>query len=229
LSATLFLSDGVTWMPPSWVYDLVLERLADAVEPEDAALAEGLRAGLSELTGGFSGLDELSTDPFRRVVTAADGVLERTQDVGPEGFSTAARFEEFMYALSEFKALLRVDSRAGPPPTSGTFVLSDAASWSADGWIFDLALEHLSAGARPTESLVSGMLLFARRPPERSVSVAMFSAPRFHALLPGAEYLAVRYGDGEGRSASAPSFYAALAEPTRELAAAILNDPRARR
>jgi len=68
MAGTLEVREDLCWMPAGWGFDHVLERIAEVLYPQDAALAERLLASRpADGTRGLQGGALLSAAPWRPV------------------------------------------------------------------------------------------------------------------------------------------------------------------
>ena len=69
MAGTLEVTEDLCWMPAGWVFDNVLDRIAEVLYPQDTALTELLLAGVTHggWRSGAPGGVLLSTTPWRPV------------------------------------------------------------------------------------------------------------------------------------------------------------------
>jgi len=217
MSGTLKIQDDVTWMPASWAFDEILDRIAAELIASEPSLATALREAMSD-HGGYGDLRELSDEQFHPLLAAARLSFSTVVWAGPQRYGEPEYYQGFMAAFAELKALLRADPRSGEPVRTGRLLLSDMASWTAPSWAFDLVLERMATAVQADHRALT-TLLMSRRTEGNTLPCDLRSldASRFRQLLPTVDWLYQRYGDGQGRSAVAPVLLSTLAARLVEL------------
>src|ERR1039457_7025854 len=110
MAGTLELNARSTWMPAGWIYDGVLQLLADELRRVDPGLSETLRKGLTE-SGGYCDLGSVSPASFRNASRAAEAVLAHTVAQGAAAFHDPAAYPAFTTQLSKLLELIHADAR----------------------------------------------------------------------------------------------------------------------
>jgi len=114
MSGTLEINDNATWMPAGWIFDRVLELLAEEVESADPALSRRLLDARTEVTG-YGDLRQLERSQFLLITEAAQRAYERAEKAGPTPFRDPAFYPGFLRHFRALTELLRMDSRAAAP------------------------------------------------------------------------------------------------------------------
>jgi hypothetical protein len=108
VAGTLEITEEHCWMPPGWIYDNVMERVAAAVEPDHPALAaELLNARIEGGTGGY--LDARCWEHARlsRFADAVELVHAQYDHDGASAFADPEFYPGFMIRLVELREMLR--------------------------------------------------------------------------------------------------------------------------
>ncbi len=87
MSGSRELPDELCWMPAGWVYDDVLDRLAQELETELPAISHMLLQAKPETNGGYLDLIHISVDELLALERAAERAYERLEMDGPSCFS----------------------------------------------------------------------------------------------------------------------------------------------
>ena len=72
MAGTLEVTEDLCWMPAGWVFDNVLERIADVLYPQDSTLAELLLASRTEANGGYLDLRDVNLETLGLLVETAN-------------------------------------------------------------------------------------------------------------------------------------------------------------
>jgi hypothetical protein len=93
MAGTLEVTEDLCWMPAGWVFDNVLERIADVLYPQDSTLAELLLASRTEANGGYLDLRNVNLETLSLLLETANiayGCLARAgvqEDASPEFYT----------------------------------------------------------------------------------------------------------------------------------------------
>ena len=102
MAGTLEVTENLCWMPAGWVFDNVLERIAELLHPQNAALAELLLAARTDANGGYLDLRDVSLETLGLLVETANiayGCLARA------GVQECTSQEFYAGLLTQFQAL----------------------------------------------------------------------------------------------------------------------------
>ena len=102
MAGTLEVTEDLCWMPAGWVFDNVLERIAEVLYPQDAALAELLLASRTDANGGYLDLRDMNLETLGLLLEAANiaySCLTRA------GVQECASPEFYAGLLTQFQAL----------------------------------------------------------------------------------------------------------------------------
>jgi len=102
MAGTLEVTEDLCWMPAGWVFDNVLERIAEVLYPQDAALAELLLASRTDANGGYLDLRDVNLETLGLLLEAANiaySCLTRA------GVQECASPEFYAGLLTQFQAL----------------------------------------------------------------------------------------------------------------------------
>ena len=102
MAGTLEVTEDLCWMPAGWVFDNVLERMADVLHPQDSALAELLLASRTDANGGYLDLRDMNSETLGLLLETANiayGCLAR------EGAQGGASPEFSAGLLAQFQDL----------------------------------------------------------------------------------------------------------------------------
>lgn len=110
MSTFISFPDGRLWWAANWVYDTIVERIADDLVcgPAEEALASWLRGRLCTVQGpgvGCVDLRELSEEDRRLFRAAAQSALRQAILSGPIGWHDPSFFPVW---LKKFRQLLRM-------------------------------------------------------------------------------------------------------------------------
>ena len=72
MAGTLEVTEDLCWMPAGWVFDNVLERIAEVLSPQDAALAELLLASRTDANGGYLDLRDVNLETLGLLLDTAN-------------------------------------------------------------------------------------------------------------------------------------------------------------
>jgi len=72
MAGTLEVTEDLCWMPAGWVFDNVLERIADVLYPQDPALAELLLASRTDANGGYLDLRDVNLETLSLLLETAN-------------------------------------------------------------------------------------------------------------------------------------------------------------
>src|SRR5262249_37711713 len=100
-----------TWMPAGWIYDNLLERVADHVEGANRPLAELLRNACTHRSVGYLDLRSLDAPSFGTIARALDLVRSQVVADGPQAFHDPQFFEGFVQRLDELIQMVTKDPR----------------------------------------------------------------------------------------------------------------------
>ena len=89
-------------MPAGWVFDNVLERIADVLYPQDSALAELLLASRTNANGGYLDLRDMHRETLGLLLEAANIAYGRLAREGTQG---GASPEFYAGLLTQFQDL----------------------------------------------------------------------------------------------------------------------------
>ncbi len=91
MAGTLEATDDLCWMPAGWVFDAVLERIAQVLHPQDPTLAAWLLAARTEASGGYLDLRDLEGERWTRLCQAAEDAYAHLlqEAVPPDGVSAS--------------------------------------------------------------------------------------------------------------------------------------------
>jgi hypothetical protein len=102
MAGTLEVTEDLCWMPAGWVFDNVLERIAEVLYPQDAALAELLLASRTDANGGYLDLRDMNLETLGLLLETANiayGCLARA------GVQECASPEFYAGLLTQFQEL----------------------------------------------------------------------------------------------------------------------------
>jgi hypothetical protein len=91
MAGTLEVTEELCWMPAGWVFDNVLDRIAEVLHPQNAALAELLLAARTGANGGYLDLRDVNLETL--------GLLLETANIA---YGCLARACAQEYASQEF-------------------------------------------------------------------------------------------------------------------------------
>ncbi len=77
MAGTLEVTEDLCWMPAGWVFDNVLERIAEVLSPQDAALAELLLASRTDANGGYLDLRDVNLETLSLLLETANIAYDR--------------------------------------------------------------------------------------------------------------------------------------------------------
>jgi hypothetical protein len=108
-------------MPAGWVFDLVLETLAEDLERGQPDLARKLRNAKTDVSVGFLDLAGLDATTLSTLHQAVERTHDTFQRRGASSFHNPAFFPGFMAKLEELQRLVASDPRLSPrsPVSSG--------------------------------------------------------------------------------------------------------------
>jgi hypothetical protein len=213
MSGTLWLNGDVTWMPASWIFDNVLQRVAGELRSVDADLAEELLFAQTEVRYGYADLRRLDAARFPGLVGAAEQAYELLLLAGPETFHTPTAYEDFMRAFSDLKAMLRSDARAGGNRGMfGQAIFGAGTTWTAEWWVFDLLIEQFAAYTRLRDENLWAVLIRARTAGGvGSLDVRALDADSLRLLLQTVEL--VYTINTHAPASEGPAYYARVVPP----------------
>jgi hypothetical protein len=102
MAGTLEVTEDLCWMPASWVFDNVLERIAEVLYPQDTALAELLLASRTDANGGYLDLRDVNLETLGLLVETANIAYGCLARVGVQGYASQ---EFYVGLLTQFHAL----------------------------------------------------------------------------------------------------------------------------
>lgn len=111
MSGTLVVDDNVAWMPAGWVYNGVLERIAQALDERYAGLRQFLREAQTEYRG-YCDIQSLNVDDFNVVLEAAARAYLKTANEGAAAFRDPKWYGPFVKHFGGLVEILRADPRA---------------------------------------------------------------------------------------------------------------------
>lgn len=111
MAGTLEISQTAVWMPAGWIFDRVLELLAEELQSADPALARILLDSRTEVTG-YGDLRQLERNKFLLIAEAAEGAYKRVETMGPTAFRDPTFYPGFLKHFRMLRDLLRNDPRA---------------------------------------------------------------------------------------------------------------------
>ena len=106
MSGTLIVNANSAWMPAGWVFDLVLDTLAEDLDRVQPDLARKLRHAKTDVSVGFldlAGLEAKTLSTLHEAVERAHGEFQRR---GAASFHNPAFFPGFMAKLEELQQWL---------------------------------------------------------------------------------------------------------------------------
>lgn len=112
MAGTLEINDTAAWMPAGWVYDGVLDLLADKLRDVDPELSSILRRALTAKTG-YGDLTSLSEERFVELLRAAEAVYLETVQEGAAAFYDPSFYPAFIRQLATLIEMIRSDNRSG--------------------------------------------------------------------------------------------------------------------
>lgn len=196
MSSALSVSEGVAWMPRTWVFEVVLERTANVIEPSDEALAHYLR----EPIGHFPYMNFRSFDQqrFNSVAKALHVAYENALEEGDESFSERAYYFKLMHDFSQLKALMPADPRSEKDTfQQGLVVIGEGPPWSVPGWANNLVLEI--AAVDVNHAVLSSMLLSGRTHATGHCDLSSIDKSVFCRFVEAADWIYAYYKVGFGR------------------------------
>src|SRR5262249_37513504 len=102
--------------PAGWVYDNVLQRLAEVVQVTDPALAAALARSTTTKNGGFLDLRSATGATLATLVRAADEVFHQVEKQGSSAFQRPEFYPGFREHLQTLRDMLRARQRALDEP-----------------------------------------------------------------------------------------------------------------
>ncbi len=117
MSGVICVNDGNTWIPPGWIYDGVLERIAAEIRDTHPALSEQLTMATTSESVGYLDLTAVEADALAVIEAAASQVRVRLLADGARSFRDPSFFPAFIRRLDELLTMLRSDSRLAARPT----------------------------------------------------------------------------------------------------------------
>ena len=114
MSGTLEINEKATWMPAGWIFDRVLELLAEELKSADRALATALLDSRTEVTG-YCDLRQLERTKFRLIAEATERAYARFEATGPTAFHDPAFYSGCLKHFRTLRDMLKRDARAAGP------------------------------------------------------------------------------------------------------------------
>lgn len=111
MSGTLVIDENVAWMPAGWVYNGVLEGIAQALDERYAGLRQFLLEAQTEYRG-YCDIQSLTADDFNIVLEAAGRAYLKAAEEGPDGFQDPKWYGPFIKHFGALIEMLRADPRA---------------------------------------------------------------------------------------------------------------------
>jgi hypothetical protein len=111
MSGTLVIDEKVAWMPAGWVYNGVLEQIAQSLDERYAGIRQFLLEARTEFRG-YCDIQSLNIDDFNIVLEAAGRAYLKAANAGPEGFRDPKWYGPFIKHFGGLIEMLRGDPRA---------------------------------------------------------------------------------------------------------------------
>jgi hypothetical protein len=93
-------------MPPGWIFDNVLERLAAGLQADWPLLADKLLEGRTEENGGYLDFREMRTEELAALERSVARVYDNFKSEGASSFTDPTFFEGYMAQLLSFRKML---------------------------------------------------------------------------------------------------------------------------
>ncbi len=107
MSGTLELSDELCWMPAGWVYDNVLECLAEELRTEQPSVSRALLQARTYENGGYLDLRSARTDEILALQHAAEKGYARLESEGASSFSLPEFYDGFVSQFLTLREMLQ--------------------------------------------------------------------------------------------------------------------------
>ena len=111
MSGVVKVNETVVWIPAGWVYDGVLELIAQELADKDQELAAAL-LGSRTSTRGYFDLRGINTEKFQSLLHASERAYDRAVEKGPGGFHDPRSYDGFIKHFGELRSMLRTDHRS---------------------------------------------------------------------------------------------------------------------
>jgi hypothetical protein len=102
MAGTLEVTEDLCWMPAGWVFDNVLERIAEVLYPQDSTLAELLLASRTDANGGYLDLRDVNLETLSLLLETADIAYDC---LARAGVQECASQEFYAGLLTQFQTL----------------------------------------------------------------------------------------------------------------------------
>ena len=111
MAGTLIVNDTADWLPPGWLYDNALKKIAAELPPTETALLALLAKADTTMTS-YADLRKLDARTFRALVAAGEPARARLVAAGAASFHQPDAFPGYMRWFDELLAKLKADPRA---------------------------------------------------------------------------------------------------------------------
>jgi hypothetical protein len=111
MSGTLVVDEKVSWLPAGWVYDGVLELVAQALDEHQAELRQFL-TDAQTYRRGYCDIQALGIDQYNIVLEAAGRAYMKAANDGPGAFRDPKAYAPFIKHFGVLIEMLRADPRA---------------------------------------------------------------------------------------------------------------------
>ncbi len=118
MSGTLVIKEKIAWMPAGWVYDGVLELIAEAVDDRHPELRRFLTEARTDYRG-YGDVRKLSSEEFSMLLAAAGQAYSEAAAAGPSSFHDPKGYGPFVKHFGALIELLRADPRAALSQNTG--------------------------------------------------------------------------------------------------------------
>ena len=112
MAGTLEVTEDLCWMPSGWVFDNVLERIADVLYPQDSALAELLLASRTDANGGYLDLRGVNLETLGLLLETANIAYGCLARAGVQGGASPEFYAGLLTQFQDLCNMLRTAQQA---------------------------------------------------------------------------------------------------------------------
>lgn len=111
MAGTLIVNDNDDWLPPGWLFDSALRRIASHL-PDDATALHGILSRADTSVSSYADLRKLDPRSFKLFIATADRAYDEVVSGGSAAFQDPSAFPAYLRWFDDLRAKLKRDPRA---------------------------------------------------------------------------------------------------------------------
>lgn len=112
MAGTLIVNEKQDWLPASWVFDNVLESIAEVLVADEPQLAQEFLDARTTVGMGYLDLRAFPREQFISIMKSAQTALQKAKNEGPSVFQLPSYYPGYISHFENLCSILLTDPRA---------------------------------------------------------------------------------------------------------------------